>query len=140
MNELKSALVPAVLQALIVCVLRVFTIPWAIWKGAALRLAEMRNVSKSTSTSTDTEFPVFEWLKVSWDGVIFLSWFVGVVMAVILASTAYSGGFGIFISTLVSTYFGVIGLSLAKEFLILALSIALNVEKISKKPESSSQV
>lgn len=139
MKELTSALVPAILQALIVCVLRVFTIPWTIWKGAALRLAEMRGDSKSLKPTTATEFPVFEWLKTSWDGLIFLSWFVGVVMAVTLAATAYSGGFGIFLYTIASTYFGVIGLSLAKEFLILALSIALNVEKISKRPESAAE-
>ncbi|MGM0766748.1 MAG: hypothetical protein ACQEV6_01860 [Pseudomonadota bacterium] len=139
MKELKSALVPAVLQALIVCVLRVFTIPWAIWKGSALRLADMRNASKSLKPSANTEFPVFEWLKTSWDGLIFLSWFIGLVMAFILGATAYRGGFGVFLSTIASTYFGVIGLSLAKEFLILALSIALNVEKISKKPESAAE-
>lgn len=139
MNELKSALVPAILQALIVCVLRVFTIPWAIWKGAALRLAEMRNTSKSTKTTSTTEFPVFEWFKISWDGLIFLSWFVGILMAVFLAATAYRNGFGIFVSTLATTYFSVIGFSLAKEFLILALSIALNVEKIAKKPEGTTE-
>lgn len=139
MKELTSALVPAVLQALIVCVLRVFTIPWTIWKGAALRLAEMRDSSRSLKPTSSTEFPVFEWLKTSWDGVIFLSWFVGVVMACVLGATAYRGGFGIFLSTIASTYFGVIGLSLAKEFLILALSIALNVEKISKRPESAAE-
>lgn len=139
MKELTGALIPAVLQALIVCVLRVFTIPWTIWKGAALRLAEMRDSSKSLKPTSSTEFPVFEWLKTSWDGIIFLSWFVGVVMAFILAANAYMGGFGIFLSTLASTYFGVIGLSLAKEFLILALSIALNVEKISKRAESAAE-
>ena len=139
MKELTSAVIPAILQALIVCVLRVFTIPWTIWKGAAFRLAEMRNSSKSAKPTSSTEFPVFEWLKTSWDGVIFLSWFVGVVAACVMAASAYRGGFGIFLSTLASTYFGVIGLSLAKEFLILALSIALNVEKISNKPESAPQ-
>lgn len=34
MKELTSALAPAILQALIVCVLRVFTIPWTISKGS----------------------------------------------------------------------------------------------------------
>lgn len=136
MNELKSAILPAALQALIVCVLRVFTIPWTIWKGATLRLAEMRNSSKSVGEKTNTEFPVFEWLKFSWDGAIFLSWFVGIVVSAIMAASAYRGEMGIFFGGIMTTYFGVIGLSLAKEFLILALSIALNVEKISGKHQA----
>lgn len=139
MKELTSALLPAILQALIVCVLRVFTIPWTIWKGAAFRLAEMRDTSKSLKPSSSTEFPVFEWFKTSWDGIIFLSWFVGIVMACFLGATAYRGGFGVFLYTIASTYFGVIGFSLAKEFLILALSIALNVEKISKGSEKAAE-
>ncbi|GAA0579252.1 hypothetical protein ACFQH5_14645 [Halomonas salifodinae] len=139
-NEIAPALLPAVISALIVCVVRFFTIPWSIWKGAALRLADMRHQDEAEKQTSDrTEFPVFDWLRTAWDGLIFLSWFVGVLISLMTFFTvAFShfgsiiGGLSAMIGVLITTYFSVIGMSLAKEALIIILSIALNVERLSK--------
>ena len=145
MSELKSevapAILPAVISALIVCVVRFFTIPWSIWKGAALRLADLRQRNEAeVLASSRSEFPVFDWLRTAWDGLIFLSWFIGILISLITFFTvAFSyfgtviGGLSAMIGVLITTYFSVIGMSLAKETLIIILSIALNVERLSKE-------
>jgi len=93
-NQIGTAIVPAIIQALIVCVVRFFTIPWSIWKGAALRLAAMRQSSAEEKVvSSKSEFPVFDWFRAAWDGAIFLSWFIGILVSVI-ALIGGSMGYG----------------------------------------------
>lgn len=143
-NDIGNAIVPALISALFVCIVRFFTIPWSIWKGAALRLSEMRQPKKSVEdNAVRSEFPVLDWFRASWDGLIFLSWFGGVIITLLftafsaftLASSPYGPGMGyafwVLISGLIYTYFSVIVMSLAKEGLILMLSIALNVERLA---------
>ncbi|RUO25480.1 hypothetical protein CWE09_01715 [Aliidiomarina minuta] len=145
MSQIQSQIGPAVIQALILCIVRFFTIPWRIWKGAAYRLATMReHAGSETDKSTTTEFPVFDWFRAAWDGVIFLSWFVGALIAVItllggIFNLGLFSGIAAAIGVLVYSYFAVILMSFFKESLILLLSIALNVERLAtakNKPET----
>ncbi|WP_416885215.1 hypothetical protein [Marinospirillum sp.] len=145
--QIKDQLLPAVIQALLLIVVRLFTIPWEIWSGAASRLSETRLAKKEAkSVSTEkSEFPVFEWFKSSWDAAIFLSWFVGILSAVITLVSisinwSFSAGLASAITILIYSYFAVILMSLLKESLILMLSIALNVEKIAKKNKSQEAI
>lgn len=143
MVQLQDKIGPAIVQALILCIVRFFTMPWRIWKGALLRLAALREQSNSEDdNSTSTEFPVFDWFRSAWDGVIFLSWPFGAVVALITLFNAtvylsFFAGLTALIGILISTYFGVILLSLFKESLILVLSIAFNVERIAKQQKTS---
>ncbi|EGN74642.1 hypothetical protein A28LD_1655 [Idiomarina sp. A28L] len=139
MSSVQGKFGPAFIQALILCVVRFFTIPWRIWKGATFRLAAMREMNEEDKTADETsEFPVFTWIKTAWDGIIFLSWPVVALIAVIVLLgglfTSYAAtALGVFVLTLIYGYFSVIMLSLFKESLILLLTIAINVERISKK-------
>ena len=139
MSSIQGKFGPAFIQALILCVVRFFTIPWRIWKGTAFRLAAMREMNDEDRTVDETsEFPVFTWIKTAWDGIIFLSWPVIAVVAFIVLIgglfTSYAAtALGVFLLTLIYGYFSVIMLSLFKESLILLLTIAINVERIMKK-------
>lgn len=141
MSQLQEKLGPAIIQALIVCILRFFTIPWSIWKGAALRLAERRQASSNQDDETSkSEFPVFDWIRSAWDGLIFLSWFIGVVVAFVtlfgvMFNVGFFSGIGSAIGVVVYFYFSVILMSLFKESLILMLTIAMNVEKLARKTQ-----
>ena len=122
------------------CCPRFFTIPWSIWKGAALRLAAMRQSSDEEKVAASkSEFPVFDWFRAAWDGAIFLSWFIGILVAVVAligGSMGYGSpmqGIAAGVTVLVYFYFSVIGMSLLKEGLILVLSIALNMERLVNK-------
>lgn len=139
MSQFEGKLGPAVIQALILCVVRFFTIPWMIWKGAVFRLAALRLATdEDKNTEQTSEFPVFNWFRTAWDGIIFLSWPVTLVIATIVLLGGLFSGYaeyvlGAFFLTLIYAYFAVILMSLAKESLILILSIALNVERINAK-------
>lgn len=131
-------LLAATIEAFMVCVVRVFTISLSIWKGSAHRLAKKQNDGDDdyAELKTDTEFPVFEWMKASWDGVIFLSWIVMPLIVMYAAGGGYRYDWSTFWIGMIATYFMVIPLSLTKEALVLILSIALNVERISYKTSS----
>ncbi|WP_394242546.1 hypothetical protein [Vibrio astriarenae] len=135
MQQLKKDLLPAFIQALILCIVRVFTIPYQIWSGAVTRLAEQRKLPMQEQK--DTEFPVLYWFKSAWDGAIVLSWVVAVLMfvfAVFAAFNTYNPSFVITAAfgQLLIAYFYPIGLSITKELLTLFLSMALNLEKLAK--------
>lgn len=139
MSQVKEQFGSALVQALIVCIGRFFTIPWRIWKGAVLRLAAQRHLDEvDTNIEARTEFPVFSWFRTAWDGVILLSWPITVVVAFLGMLGGIFGGYattamGGFIISLITAYFSVILLSLTKESLVLVLTIATNIEKINSK-------
>lgn len=140
MSQLLQKIGPAIVQALIVCIVRFFTIPLSIWKGAALRLADRREAASGPDDGrAKSEFPVLDWIRTAWDGMIFLSWFVGAVAAILtllggMFSFGFLAGIGSAFAVLVYFYFSVILMSFFKESLILILSIATNVEKLVSKP------
>lgn len=143
MSQIQQKIGPAIVQALIVCILRFFTIPWSIWKGTALRLADRRAASgQPDDGSSKSEFPVFDWIRSAWDGLIFLSWFIGAVVAVVtlfgvMFSVGFFSGIGSALAVVAYFYFSVILMSFFKESLILILSIAMNVEKLANKPSAA---
>lgn len=142
MSQIQGNFAPALIQALILCVVRFFTIPWGIWKGALLRLAAARNMDEEAkNVEESSEFPVFNWFRMAWDGIIFLSWPVMIIIGLLgLLGGIFSGyvsiAMGSFVMLMIYSYFAVILLSLFKESFILMLTIAANVEKINAKTAS----
>lgn len=137
-NTLSEQFAPAFIQALIVCIVRMFTIPWSIWKGATIRLSQMRTLpAQEENQQSASEFPVLEWSKICWDGIIFLSWIVIPLFSFIGAwygSERFTAGLFALFSAMFMTYFLTILLSLLKESMFLMVSVALNIEKLVNKP------
>lgn len=128
----------AFLQALQLVILRLFTIPYSIWYGAALRLSDVSMKQGSARGEERSEFPVFDWYRRAADGVIYLSWYLFAFLAIIaLLGGFYDDGFvsgiGAMLGTLVGGYFFVIPMSLLKEGLIVIFSIAMNVERMARE-------
>ncbi len=122
MEQLKKNFVPALLSAVIICFLKVFTLPWEIWTGTVIRLAKIRQ-DPLKDTLEDSEFPVLFWVKAAFDGLLFLAYpFVLLFMIVGLFNSGPSA---------LWLYFVPIPYSIIKEFMTLGLSIALNLEKIA---------
>lgn len=139
-HSLKEQILPAILEALILSIVRFFTIPWRIWTGAAFRLAAARRSAKNSESLHQSEFPVLEWFRSAWDALIFLSWFAGALIAIItflgnISALGFFNALAAAIAILIYSYFSVILMSLLKESLILILSIALNVETLAKKKD-----
>lgn len=140
MDNIKSNFIPALIQAFITCILKFITMPWHIWNRSMMRLAGLQKSESTDDTQmTMDEFPVFEWIRISWDGVIFFSWIIAAITFVIqiissfrLMSYNFSMFLGLTVSSFVLLYLMPLWLSFLKESFTLLLSMARNLEKLSK--------
>ncbi len=134
LDKLKKNFLSALIQALMICIVKVFTIPMEIWTGAVERLATQR--TERLKGENSTEFPVLYWFKSAWDGAIFLSWIIALIVFLFAFFSAFATYDPMYFITmavgqLISCYFLPILLSLLKESLTLFLSMALNLEKLA---------
>lgn len=108
-----------------------FVCPFSFWKGATVRLA---NACKSKSLKTfvhTSRWPFFSFLKKIFfefliDGMIFISYFVGALAAIIIfIVTCKHGGFGegcaAFVGVLILTYYSPLTLSWIRDLCTLLL-------------------
>ncbi|MDQ6993075.1 MAG: hypothetical protein Q9M31_06330 [Mariprofundus sp.] len=137
MEKIKENILSASLQALKLLIIRFFTIPFTIWTGSLVRLAEQWKETPSTD-EVATEFPIFDWFKSAWDAVILLLWPIGVIAFVfsflsgIFSSyIPFGAGLATAFGCLIGFYFAPISASLMKEMLVLFLSMAQSLEKIA---------
>ncbi len=108
-----------------------FVCPFAFWKGATLRLANARQ-SKSLKTFVHTSrWPFFSFLKKMFfeffiDGVIFISYFIGALFALIafiygIKESGFGTGVGMLIGVLIATYYSPLMLSWFRDLCVLFL-------------------
>ncbi len=108
-----------------------FVCPFSSWKGATIRLARAcREKSLKTFVHT-SRWPFFSFLKKIFfefliDGMIFISYFIGTLAAVILFIITWTvGGFVagllVFLDTLISTYYSPLTLSWVRDLCTLLL-------------------
>jgi hypothetical protein len=80
---------------------------------------------------------VFDWIRASFDGVIFLLWFLFALGALntlyAFVTTLSLDAIAVLIQMGLSGYFCVIAVSLLKESTIIVFSIAHNVERIAQR-------
>ena len=124
MESLKENLLPALIRALVICLLKVFVLPWEIWTGTVTRLAQIQK-NDATDNVENSEFPVMVWLKTAFDGFLFLGY--PVILLFMIISLFNVGG------SVLIMYFMPIPYSIFKEMMTLGLSIALNLEKVAQK-------
>lgn len=93
-----------------------FVLPWNIWSATTTRLGELENINANMQR---TEFPIYTWVKQSFDVWIFLSYFLGVLSAIL----TLIGGAGIwaFLGTLVGTYFAPLIIGWFREIIYMLL-------------------
>lgn len=103
-----------------------FLYPYAVWKGATYRLyKECRNKSLKRF-ALESRWPFFSFCKKIFfgffiDGMMFISYFVGALVSLIVMFAGGDGSFLMGLLLLVGTYYSVIGLSIIRDFCVLAL-------------------
>ena len=108
-----------------------FVCPFSFWKGATFRLAKAcREKSLKTFVHT-SRWPFFSFIKKIFfeffiDGMIFISYFVGVLVALIAfvmtcKDVNFSSAIGAFLVTLIVTYYFPLGLSWFRDLCVLIL-------------------
>jgi len=104
-----------------------FVLPWNIWSATTKRLGELTNINANMQR---TEFPIYTWVKQSFDVWIFLSYFLGALSAIF----ALIGGAGMwaFIGTLIGTYFAPLIIGWFREIIYMLLFQLNKFEEIER--------
>lgn len=103
-----------------------FVCPFSFWKGAVYRLQrECRNKSLKTFVHT-SRWPFLSFLKKIFfefliDGMIFISYFLGVIIAIIALFAADGARFLTFLIVLVATYYSPLIFSWCRDIMVLCL-------------------
>lgn len=98
-------------------------LPFELWKKALLRLDEQRSDGSLKIANISSPYPFFSYIK-RWilefaiDALIFISYFVGIIVALY---ALFTEGFMAFIMTLICTYFVPMGLSFIRDLFQLFL-------------------
>ncbi|MDE6652121.1 MAG: hypothetical protein K2K08_06910, partial [Paramuribaculum sp.] len=108
-----------------------FVCPFSFWKGAAVRLAKAcQNKSLKTFVHT-SRWPFFSFLKKMFfeffiDGMIFISYFIGVLVAIIMfiigcKEDGFGSGCTLFFGSLIGAYYSPLFLSWIRDLCVLFL-------------------
>ena len=121
-----------VLKILELLVVKIFTLPFTIWKNALVALSNADN-DNSEEKVLNSDFPLFVWFVSIFNAIIALSYPIGLVAAIFMGTQSFMGGFAVFFSTLAGTYFAPLALGLTREMLSITLKTVLYLKIISKK-------
>lgn len=121
-----------ILNILDLLIIRFFTIPLKVYASALRALSNTGN-DDSEEKNLSGEFPIYVWFVSIYNALIVLTYPIGVVMAIIGGIKSPYGGFGVFIITLIITYFSPLVLGLTRELAQITLKTLLYLKIISKK-------
>lgn len=128
LEKLKTSLVPALIHALYSLFYLVCVLPFMLWAKAVERLAVQRQSGALQVTNINSPWPFLSFIKrllfeFLFDLVAFLSYFVGIVLAIktfiqMIRSDWFTFGdaFKAFLGVLVITYFVPVIVSLTRDF------------------------
>ena len=121
-----------VLKILELLIVKIFLLPFTIWKNALVALS---NTDSDTSEEKvlNSDFPLFVWFVSIFNAIIALSYPIGLIAAIFIGTKSFMGGFMAFLGALAATYFLPLGLGLIRESLSITLKTVLYLKIISKK-------
>ena len=122
--EYSKTIVDALVYFLSMLGMLLFVSPYTFWRSATMRLYKANANGNLTSFITNSRWPFFSFLKkmffeLFFDGVIFISYFIGFVIALVFLFKG--AGFGTFIVVLLITYYSVFGVSIVRDIFTLLL-------------------
>lgn len=132
-NTLGEVISKALLQFFKMLVFVLFVCPFNFWRKAAQRLVSAGAQWSWTNISSQSPWPFFSFLKAVlfgfiFDGLIFISYFIGVIVAFYLLFSfwlsdygSFKYGFEAFICCLISTYYLPMGISPIRDFLYIII-------------------
>lgn len=107
-NNLGGKIVPALIHFFHMLAFILFICPFAFWKAATIRMAQERENKSLTTFATASKWPFLSFCKKIFfgfiiDGSIFISYFVGILVAIITLFAG--GGFLGFLGVLIAVYY-----------------------------------
>lgn len=121
----------ALLQTLNLLILKLFTLPFKIYKNSLINLSNSESQDSAESTLSD-DFPLYVWQVSIFDALIFLAYPIGIIvfLSAVLLNTMF---FEEALLILVASYFYPLIIGLLKEIYSIALKNLQYLKTISKK-------
>lgn len=122
-DDLGRKIVQALIQFFYMLVFILFLCPFNFWKKSVLRLDEARNNGAWDFAESGSRWPYLSFLKAVllnflFDGLIFISYFLGVIIAFVML---FQAGFGAFIGTLIATYYSPMIISPSRDLFVIII-------------------
>lgn len=122
-KDLGPRIVQALIQFLYMLAFILFLCPFNFWKKSVLRLEEARAKGAWDFAASGSRWPFLSFIKAImlnfvFDGLIFISYFLGVISAII---ALFKVGFGAAIMALISAYYAPMFISPARDLFVILI-------------------
>tara|TARA_Y100000385_G_C12696372_1_gene468589 strand:+ start:211 stop:609 length:399 start_codon:yes stop_codon:yes gene_type:complete len=121
-----------IVKTLTLIIVKPLTLPWQIYQNAMVSLSNSDDASSEENVLA-SEFPLYVWFVSIFNALIFLTYPLGVIVAIIAAMNAYNNGFQIFLGIIIGTYFIPLYFGLVRELLTVTLKTVYYLKRIANK-------
>ena len=121
-----------IVKTLTLIIVKPLTLPWQIYQNAMVSLSNSDDAS-SEENVLSSEFPLYVWFVSIFKALIFLTYPLGVIVAIIAAMNAYNNGFHVFLMIILASYFIPLYYGLVRELLTVTLKTVYYLKRIANK-------
>ena len=121
-----------IVKTLTLIIVKPLTLPWQIYQNAMVSLSNSDDAS-SEENVLSSEFPLYVWFVSIFNALIFLTYPLGVIVAIIAAMNAYNNGFQVFLMIIIASYFIPLYYGLVRELLTVTLKTVYYLKRIANK-------
>ncbi|MAO32421.1 MAG: hypothetical protein CL824_02850 [Crocinitomicaceae bacterium] len=121
-----------VLQTLKLIIVKPLTLPWQIYQNSMVSLSNSDNDSSEENVMS-SDFPLYVWFVSIFNAMVFITYPLGLIAAIVAAMNAYSNAFQAFLMIIVGTYFIPLYFGLVRELLTVTLKTVYYLKRIANK-------
>ena len=121
-----------VLQTLKLIIVKPLTLPWQIYQNSMVSLSNSDNDSSEENVMS-SDFPLYVWFVSIFNAMVFITYPLGLIVAIVAAMNAYSNAFQAFLMIIVGTYFIPLYFGLVRELLTVTLKTVYYLKRIANK-------
>jgi len=127
----------AIVKALTLIIVKPLTLPWEIYKNAMVTLSNS-DESSSEENVLNSDFPLYVWFVSIFNAMIFLSYPLGLILAIVRAMETYGAAFQVFLMMVIFTYFIPLYFGVFRELLTISIKTIYYLKTIANKLPSKS--
>ena len=121
-----------IVKTLTLIIVKPLTLPWQIYQNAMVSLSNSDDASSEESVMS-SDFPLYVWFVSIFNALVFITYPLGLIVAIIAAMNAYNNGFQAFLMIIVGTYFIPLYFGLVRELLTVTLKTVYYLKRIANK-------
>lgn len=121
-----------IVKTLTLIIVKPLTLPWQIYQNAMVSLSNSDDASSEESVMS-SDFPLYVWFVSIFNALVFITYPLGVIVAIIAAMNTYNNGFQVFLGIIIATYFIPLYFGLVRELLTVTLKTVYYLKRIANK-------